>query len=199
MRVLHVAAELYPWVKTGGLGDVVAALPPALAALGSDVRLVLPGFTPFLDAFALTEIARLRTPLRSSGCGSRWRAAGQRGRGLPRRSSRLLRPAGTPYRRPTGSDWPDNHRRFALLGWAAAALAQGADPAWRPDLLHCHDWHAGLAPAYLRAEGAAVPSVFTVHNLAYQGFFPASFFADWHCRRISSRSTGSSSMAGWPL
>jgi starch synthase len=85
---------------------------------------------------------------------------------------------GTPYQSPDGSDWPDNHRRFALLGWAAAALAQGADPAWRPDLLHCHDWHAGLAPAYLRAQGAAVPSVFTVHNLAYQGFFPAPFFAD---------------------
>src|SRR4029077_21294468 len=62
MRVLHSAAELFPWVKTGGLGDVIAALPPALAALDVDVRLVLPGFTAFLDALPLTEIARLRTP-----------------------------------------------------------------------------------------------------------------------------------------
>src|SRR5712675_1135957 len=179
MRVLHAAAELFPWVKTGGLGDVIAALPPALAALDVDVRLVLPGFTAFLDALPLTEIARLRTPF-----------AAERVRivlaSLP--DSRVLaylvdHPAfydrpGSPYADPDGHDWPDNHRRFALLGWAAAALAQGADPEWRPDILHAHDWHAGLAPAYLRAAAAPVPSVFTVHNLAYQGFFPAAAFAD---------------------
>ncbi|HEX2150457.1 MAG TPA: glycogen synthase GlgA [Stellaceae bacterium] len=179
MRVLHAASELYPWVKTGGLGDVMAALPPALRALGTELRLVLPGFTEFLDAFAPTEIARLRTPFAVE----RVRIALAR---LPDSAVAVYlvdHPAfydrpGTPYQAPDGNDWPDNHRRFALLGWAAAALTQGADPAWRPDLLHCHDWHAGLAPAYLRAQGAAVPSVFTVHNLAYQGFFPSPFFAD---------------------
>ncbi len=179
MRVLHAAAELYPWVKTGGLGDVMAALPPALHALGSDIRLVLPGFTPFLDAFELAEITRLRTPFAAE----RVRIVLAR---LPKSSVAAYlvdHPAffdrpGTPYQAPDGSDWPDNHRRFALLGWAATALAQGADPAWRPALLHCHDWHAGLVPAYLRARGAAVPSVFTVHNIAYQGFFPSPFFAD---------------------
>jgi starch synthase len=179
MRVLHVAAELYPWVKTGGLGDVMSALPPALRALGTDVRLVLPGFTEFLDALALTEIARLRTPFAVE----RVRIALARLSDSPVAAYLVDHPAfydrpGTPYQAPDGSDWPDNHRRFALLGWAAAALAQGADPEWRPDLLHGHDWHAGLAPAYLRAQGAAVPSVFTVHNLAYQGFFPASLFGD---------------------
>jgi starch synthase len=179
MRVLHCAAELYPWVKTGGLGDVMAALPSALAALGTEVRLVLPGFTPFLDAFKPAEIARLHTPFAAE----RIRIALAP---LPDSAVAVYlvdHPAfydrpGTPYQASDGGDWPDNHRRFALLGWAAAALAQGADPAWRPDLLHCHDWHAGLAPAYLRAQNAAVPSVFTVHNLAYQGFFPAQFFAD---------------------
>lgn len=179
LRVLHVAAELYPWVKTGGLGDVMAALPPALGALGSDIRLVLPGFTAFLDAFALTEIARLRTPFAVE----RVRIALARLPDSPVAAYLVDHPAfydrpGTPYQAPDGSDWPDNHRRFALLGWVAAALAQGADPEWRADLLHGHDWHAGLAPAYLRAQGAAVPSVFTVHNIAYQGFFPAAFFGD---------------------
>jgi starch synthase len=179
MRALHAAAELFPWVKTGGLGDVIAALPPALAALDVDVRLVLPGFTAFLDALPLTEIARLRTPFAAE----RVRIALAE---LPQ--SRVCgylvdHPAfydrpGSPYADPDGRDWPDNHRRFALLGWVAAALAQGADPAWRPDILHAHDWHAGLAPPYLRAAGAPVPSVFTVHNLAYQGFFPAGAFAD---------------------
>lgn len=179
MRVLHAAAELYPWVKTGGLGDVIAALPPALAGIGVDVRLVLPGFTPLLDALPLREIARVRTPFAVE----RVRIALAE---LPESGVRTYlvdHPAfydrpGSPYADPNGHDWPDNHRRFALLGWAAAALAQGADADWRPDILHAHDWHAGLAPAYLRAGGMALPTVFTVHNLAYQGFFPATVFGD---------------------
>ena len=179
MRVLHAAAELFPWVKTGGLGDVVAALPPALAEIGIDVRLVLPGFTALLDALPLTEITRVRTPFAIE----RVRIALAE---LPDSSVRAYlvdHPAfydrpGSPYADPQGRDWPDNHRRFALLGWAAAALAQGIDPGWRPDTLHAHDWHAGLAPAYLRATGIAAPSVFTVHNLAYQGFFAAAVFGD---------------------
>jgi starch synthase len=179
MRVLHAAAELYPWVKTGGLGDVLAALPPALAQEGADVRLVLPGFTALLDALGPSEVVRLRTPFAAE----RVRIAVA---SLPDSGVRLYlvdhpafydRPGG-PYQAPDGSDWPDNHRRFALLGWAVAALAQGADPNWRPDIVQCHDWHAGLAPAYLRAAGATAPSVFTVHNLAYQGFFPAAVFSD---------------------
>jgi starch synthase len=179
MRVLHAAAELFPWVKTGGLGDVLAALPPALAEAGIDTRLVLPGFTAFLDAFELTDIARLRTPFAAE----RVRVALARLRDSEVSAYLVDHPTfydrpGSPYADPGGRDWPDNHRRFALLGWAAAALAQGADPGWRPDILHCHDWHAGLAPAYLRADGSPVPSVFTVHNLAYQGFFPAEFFPD---------------------
>src|SRR5436189_4210051 len=179
VRVLHAAAELFPWVKTGGLGDVIAALPPALAGLGVDVRLVLPGFTALLDGLPLSEVARVRTPFAIE----RVRIALAE---LPESGVRAYlvdHPAfydrpGSPYADPVGREWPDNHRRFALLGWAAAALAQSADPKWRPDILHAHDWHAGLAPAYLRAAGAPVPSVFTVHNLAYQGFFPASGFAD---------------------
>jgi len=179
LRVLHAAAEIYPWVKTGGLGDVVAALPPALATLGLDVRLVLPGFGALLDGLELTEAIRLRTPFLAE----RVRIARARlpGSGIV---AYLIdhppfydRPGG-PYQAPDGSDWPDNPRRFALLGWVAAALARGADPNWQPAIVHCHDWHAGLAPAYLRAEGAAVPSVFTVHNLAYQGYFPAASFVD---------------------
>jgi starch synthase len=181
MRVLHVAAELFPWVKTGGLGDVIAALPPALAAAGIDTRLVLPGFTAFLDALESTEIARLRTPFAVE----RLRIALARLPGSAVSAYLIDHPAfydrpGGPYADADGRDWPDNHRRFALLGWGAAALAQGRDPDWRPDILHGHDWHAGLAPAYLRADGSPVPCVFTVHNLAYQGFFSAGFFSDVH-------------------
>jgi starch synthase len=177
--VLHAAAELYPWVKTGGLGDVMAALPPALAALGLDVRLILPGFSALLDAFPLVEVARLATPFAVE----RVRLVRAQ---LPESGVTLYlidHPAfydrpGNPYGGPDGADWPDNHRRFGLLGWVAAALTRGADPEWQPDIVHCHDWHAGLAPAYLRAAGSPVPSVFTIHNIAYQGWFPAPLIAD---------------------
>ena len=183
LRVLHVTAELYPWVKSGGLGDVAAALPPALTALGVDARLLLPGFRGFLDAFpGITDVARLQTPF-----------APERVRvGLARVPSSQLpaylvdqpgfydRP-GNPYAGPDGHDWPDNHRRFGLFGWIAAELARGADPGWSPHILHLHDWHGGLAPAYLTARPPApghVPTVFTIHNLAYQGLFPAALLPE---------------------
>lgn len=183
MRVLHVSAELYPWVKAGGLGDVAAGLPPALAALGQDVRLVLPGFSGFLDAFEdITDIARLASPFAPE----RVRLVLGRLPGTERHAYLVDHPPfydrpGNPYAQPDASDWPDNHRRFGLFGWAAAALARGADSAWRPDILHCHDWHAGLAPAYLAAAPGTevrVPTVFTVHNIAYRGLFPAGVFPE---------------------
>ena len=82
---------------------------------------------------------------------------------------------GNPYEDAARQPYADNHRRFALLGWAAAQLAQGLDPAWQPEVVHAHDWHAALAPAYLAFAPPSgrprVGSVFTVHNLAYQGLF----------------------------
>ena len=183
MRVLYITAELYPWVKSGGLGDVSAALPPALIAEGIDVRLLLPGFRGFLDAFSgVTDVVRLTTPFVAERV--RVGLARLPGSGnfayLVDYPSFYDRP-GNPYAGPNGSDWPDNHRRFGLLSWVAAEIARGADPGWRPDILHGHDWHAGLAPAYLAAVPPAeglVPTVFTIHNLAYRGTFSAALFPD---------------------
>lgn len=177
-RVLHAAAEIYPWVKTGGLGDVIAALPAALAAAGADVRLCLPGLPALLDAARGNEVVRLATPfaVERVRIGLARLPGGQPPAYIVDHPAFYDRPGG-PYGGPDG-EFPDNHRRFALLGWAAAALAEGADPRWRPHILHGHDWHAGLAPAYLKARGSAVPSVFTIHNLAYQGLFPAELFSD---------------------
>ncbi len=183
MRVLYVTAELYPWVKSGGLGDVAAALPPALAALGVEARLLLPGFPGFLDAFpGITDAARLHTPFAAE----RVRIALARLPGTERLAYLVDQPAfydrpGNPYAGPDGRDWPDNHRRFGLFSWVAAELARGADPSWRPDIIHGHDWHAGLAPAYLAANPPStghIPTVFTVHNLAYQGVFPSAVLAE---------------------
>lgn len=183
MRVLCVTAELYPWVKSGGLGDVAAALPPALIALGVDTRLLLPGFRGFLDAFAgISDVARLATPFASE----RVRVGLARLPGTERLAYLVDQPAfydrpGNPYASPDGRDWPDNHRRFGLFSWVAAELARGIDPNWSPDIIHAHDWHAGLASAYLAAfppPARQIPTVFTVHNLAYQGLFPAAFFPE---------------------
>jgi len=182
IRVLHVTAELYPWVKSGGLGDVAAALPPALAELGVDTCLLLPGFSGFLDSFpGIADVARLNTPFAPE----RVRVGLARLPGSERLAYLIDQPAfydrpGNPYAGPDGRDWPDNYRRFGLFSWIAAELTRGATPGWSPDILHIHDWHAGLAPAYLAARPPAnhVPTVFTVHNLAYQGLFPASVFAD---------------------
>jgi starch synthase len=183
MRVLHVCAELYPWVKSGGLGDVAAGLPPALTALGADVRLLLPGFSGFLDAFPdIGDAARMVTPFAPE----RVRVALARLPGTEQMAYLVDHPPffdrpGNPYAGPDGGDWPDNHRRFGLFGWVAAALARGADSGWRPDILHCHDWHAGLAPAYLAAlpppEGPT-PVVFTIHNIAYRGLFAPGIFPE---------------------
>ncbi|HEV7996232.1 MAG TPA: glycogen synthase GlgA [Stellaceae bacterium] len=192
MRVLHVSAELYPWVKSGGLGDVAAALPPALNALGVEIRLLLPGFSGFLDAFPeIADVARLATPFAPE----RVRVGLARLPGSGQFAYLVDHPPfydrpGNPYAGPDGRDWPDNHRRFGLFGWIAAALARGADRRWRPDILHCHDWHAGLAPAYLAVASPAdrpAPCLFTIHNIAYRGLFapdtfpelglPAGFFA----------------------
>lgn len=176
MRVLHVAAEVFPWVKTGGLADVAAALPEAQCALGLDARLLVPGYPALLEALGGGRGVK-RLPL-----GPAFGAAGieliavppGRGRALPLYvldAPWFFDRPGNPYLREDGTEWPDNPRRFALLSWVAAQLAAGGlDRHWVPDVLHAHDWHAGLACAYLATQPAArTRSLFTVHNLAFQG------------------------------
>lgn len=174
LRVVQVGAEIFPHVKTGGLGDVMAALPPALARLDVDVRLLLPGYPSLLEA--------LESRRRIASIGPAFGAAtidvlrgelpgGQRAYLLD--APLLYARSGNPYVGPDGLDWPDNPRRFGLLGWAAAHLALGdLDRGWHAEVLHGHDWHAGLAFAYLAQQPADRPaSLFTVHNLAFAGPF----------------------------
>jgi starch synthase len=180
LKLLHVAAELFPLVKTGGLADVTAALPPALARMGADTRLLLPGLPPIMDALTSSaEVCRFgplfgaaRITLR------RGHLPGCRVPAYVIESPWLYRRRGGPYQDEHGTDWPDNLQRFALLGWTAAHLAAAElDDGWEPDVLHAHDWHAGLACTYAQVHpGTSAASVFTVHNLAYQGLFPMSDF-----------------------
>jgi len=194
-KVLYVCSEVYPLLKTGGLADVSAALPPALAAQGADVRLLLPAF-PAVVAGVTPEGPPLMVPA-GGGAGlpaglgpqpgtaqgpSPWLQRGRiRDNGQPvwlLHAPGLYGRGGNPYLDASGQAWPDSAQQFAWLGWAAALLGTDLDPAWRPDVVHGHDWHTGLAFAYLRQlglTGARLPAtVFTIHNLAYQGVFPAS-------------------------
>lgn len=181
MRVLYVSTEVYPALKTGGLADVNAALPRALLAVGAEVRLLLPAFPALVAATRdLAEVVRLRAPIPATGTAVRILRGTLSGvtAYLIEAEQRYARP-GNPYVDNQGRDWPDNHLRFALLGWAASRFADGSVDAWRPDIVHGHDWHAGLAPAYLAARGGERPAcVFTVHNLGFQGQFAAETFGD---------------------
>ena len=177
--LLHVAAEIFPWVKTGGLGDVVGALPAALAEAGADVRLLLPGLPPVLDA-----LQGARTVAEFGPAFGAARVALRLGR-LGRQTAYVLdapwlyRRGGNPYVDAAGHEWADNLQRFALLGYAAAQLGAGVlDAGWAPAVVHAHDWHAALACAWLAARpGRRAACIYTVHNLAYQGLFDAADFA----------------------
>jgi len=181
MRILHAAAEVFPLVKTGGLADVVGALPQALIRAGGDVRLLLPGFPAIVDAVLHQKTVVELGPLFGAG-----RVALRLG-SMPYShvpayvidAPYLYRRPGGPYQTSDGSEWADNLQRFALLGWMGAHLAAGElDPDWSPQVLHAHDWHAGMACAFMSAHpGTTARSVFTVHNLAYQGLFPQPDFA----------------------
>ena len=173
LRVLFVTPELAPWVKAGGLGDVSRDLPRALAARGADMRVLIPAYPALRAAHpAAREVARFAAP-----GGTLEPARLLEAGGVPR--IYLLdcapyydRPGG-PYGSEDGADWPDNALRFGLLGRIAALLGTDASPlAWRPDVVHGHDWPAGLAPAFLAfAQGARAASVMSIHNLSYQGLF----------------------------
>jgi starch synthase len=187
LRVLHVAAEIHPFVKTGGLADVVAALPPALAAAGADARVLLPGLPPLLSVLREARpVGRVQPPWGGPAAevleGTLDAPHMAALRVLLLRHDGLYARTGTPYGDGMGHAFTDNHRRFALLGQAAARLAEGLDPAWAPQVLHGHDWHAGLTAAYAAfGRGAGrhrAGSVFTVHNLAFQGLFEQRLFVE---------------------
>jgi starch synthase len=186
MRILQVSSELFPVLKTGGLADVAGALPAALGAQGCDVRALLPGFP--------AVCASLRNPQKVNSFKAPWGEGidlvigdlpGIGPGGQPLKTYVLMarglydRP-GNPYHDGQHQAYRDNHRRFAALAWGAAQVAYGLDAGWGPDLVHCHDWHAGLAAACMAfwQSPRRVPTLFTIHNLAYQGCFDASCFGE---------------------
>lgn len=175
MKTLFVTSEFAGFAKAGGLGDVSAGLPRALRRRGVDVRVLMPAYPGVIASVGdITPVADLPA---FAGVGPCQIGEVRTEDGLivylVLEPSLYGRP-GNPYGGPEGLDWPDNDLRFARLSLAAADIASGrAGMRWVPDLLHVNDWPGGLAPGYLRWRGDHVPTVMTIHNIAYQGLFPS--------------------------
>ncbi len=165
--------------KTGGLGDVSASLPAALAALDVEVRLVMPAYPSALRAVVDAKPARFVADFEGLGRAEVVEAVTPDSR-LPIwliRCPALFERDGYPYTDGHGEQWPDNFERFALFSRAAAVLASDDSPfAWRPDVVHANDWHAGLVIALLIGRPDRPRLLFTVHNIAFQGTFPLEWF-----------------------
>lgn len=177
-RVLSVASECVPLIKTGGLADVVGALPEALGAEGWEMRTLIPAYPGLAERLSDARVVWQNPALFGGAARIVLGQAGGFSLYLLEAPHLFDRPGG-PYS-VGGQDHADNPERFAALSWAAAALAaEGDDEGWRPDVLHAHDWQAGLAPAYLRwaFPGTGVGSVLTIHNIAFQGIAPAARLA----------------------
>jgi len=178
-KILFVTSEAIPLIKTGGLADVSGALPIALNTLGNDVHLMLPAYPQAKSKIKNpTTVAQLYVP---GLPGTVNLIQGQ----LPNSQVNVLLvdypPAfereGNPYLDQQGEPWIDNAERFALLARAAQRVAlNDAGLNWQPDVVHCNDWQTGLIPALLHDESPRPATLFTIHNLAYQGLFPAETF-----------------------
>jgi starch synthase len=178
LRVLSVASEAWPFVKTGGLADVVGALPAALADQDVAVTTLIPAYRGLAglagegrELFRFADVLGAEARLVEHRVGEQTLTLFD--------APSLFAREGGPYADPTGADWPDNWRRFAAFAWAAADLAAGAAGLPRFDVVHAHDWQAAMTSAYLRyGAGAAEapPAVQTIHNIAFQGRFDGRVF-----------------------
>ncbi len=175
-KVLFATSEAYPLIKTGGLADVSGSLPMALESLGQDVRIVMPAYADVLSILGDLPSKRIQqingaieifeTMLPGSQVPV-WLIAHE---GFFDRS-------GNPYLGPDGKPWPDNAERFALFCRVAVEIAMNrVGFRWKPHIVHCNDWQTGLIPALLEDEPDRPATVFTIHNLAYQGLFPRESF-----------------------
>ncbi|WP_313352299.1 glycogen synthase GlgA [Paracoccus sp. (in: a-proteobacteria)] len=177
MRVLSVASECVPLVKTGGLADVAGALPAALAGDGVEMRVLLPGYRAVMAAQdkapVLCDIPELfggRARILQGALGDATLYILD--------APHLFDRQGGIYLGPDGRDWPDNPQRYAALCKAAVLIAAKGVGGWRPQVLHLHDWQAGLVPVYLRQSGVRdVKTLLTIHNIAFQGLAPAQMLS----------------------
>jgi starch synthase len=184
LRLLFVTSEIFPLIKTGGLADVSGALPAALSKAGLDIQILLPAYRGMLAQCESPRLLGSLQPFHELRCDIYQTI-------LPGTSIPLLLidcPAlydrdGGPYHHPRHGEWQDNPLRFGLLSKVAAMLSvPNMLQPWQPELVHCNDWQSGLTPYYLRQLASPAKSVFSIHNLAFQG----NFHADWRHRLLLS-------------
>ena len=178
LKVLSVASEVFPLIKTGGLADVAGALPAALAREDVEIRTLVPGYPAVMAKLAGAQPAHAYSDL----FGGPARILSGKAAGLNLfaiDAPHLYDRPGNPYLGPNGLDWPDNAQRFAALARVGADIGLGVIDAFRPQVVHAHDWQAALAAAYLNYAARSRPGVVTtIHNMAFQGHFPMSIFGE---------------------
>lgn len=176
IEVLSVASEVYPLIKTGGLADVAGALPAALARNGVSMRTLMPGYPSVMAKLGQSREVYYFSDL----FGVTGRLIAGRAEGLDLivlDAPALYDRPGNPYLGPDGWDWPDNWKRFAALSWVASELGLGLVEGYKPQVIHAHDWQAGLVAAYVKyGPSATLKTVMTVHNMAFQGTFGSDIF-----------------------
>ncbi len=175
LNVLLASAEVFPLAKTGGLADVCASLPSALRAFGAEARILMPAYRGVTSIISTRPVGRPFHPLIGAQKVRLLKGAlpGTRVPVYLVHCPELYDRPGSPYADQYGNEHPDNAIRFGVLSKVAAMFGTvGGLDGWRADVVHGHDWHCGLASAYLKFDsGSTAASVFTIHNLAYQGNF----------------------------
>jgi starch synthase len=177
MNLLFVASECAPFIKTGGLADVIGAVPKSLATEGIDVRVMIPAYPALAGLKDTGETVMQFDDL--FGGPARILAVKAEGLDLllldaPHHYDR----SGNIYLGTDGQDWHDNDTRFAALSFAAAQVGLSGLGDWKPDVINAHDWQAGLVPVYLRQDDRpSPPVVLTIHNIAFQGVFDGTRLA----------------------
>lgn len=178
MQVLSVSSEIFPLIKTGGLADVTGALPAVLSRFGVQMRSLIPGYPAVMGKLADRRVVHVFEEL----FGGPARILAGQAAGLDLLvldAPHLYDRPGNPYLDANGVDWADNWQRFAALSFAAYEIGRGVVEDYRPQILHCHDWQAGLVPAYVAFNAPTrVKTVLTIHNLAFQGIFGWDVFRD---------------------
>ena len=179
--ILYISSEAFPLIKTGGLGDVAGSLPAALLKKSQDVRLLLPAYAGVLSKInnpkVLAEtsyynqpVTIIETTLPDSHVTT-----------LLIECPGLFDRPGGPYTDIQGNGWHDNALRFAVFCHAAVDISMNQlGLNWKPDIVHCNDWQSGLVPALLSLQKSRPATIFTIHNLAYQGIFDQQTFYDLH-------------------